>query len=57
VQITNANSITITMLGSYADPVPALNALAITVQAWAQASHFEAHTHTIGQVVGLQARS
>uniref|UniRef100_UPI000ABA1381 hypothetical protein n=1 Tax=Verrucomicrobium spinosum TaxID=2736 RepID=UPI000ABA1381 len=54
VDVTNPNSLTVTVLGDYADPVPTVGALAVTVMAMGQASAFNAHTHTVGQIVGLQ---
>lgn len=52
--INDGNSVTITLLGDYADPVPALNALAVGIVAFGQASLFNAHTHTIPQVLDLE---
>jgi hypothetical protein len=55
VSRTSENSVTVTMQGSFASSPPALNALYVVVMALAEASQFNAHTHTIGQITGLQA--
>ncbi|XHR30422.1 MAG: hypothetical protein ACFUZC_07635 [Chthoniobacteraceae bacterium] len=49
----DANSLTITFPEESNPPV--LNSLAITITSAGPKSAFQAHTHTVGQIVGLQA--
>ena len=53
-RIDDNESITVTLLGAYAVTPPAAGGLGYTILAMGQASQFNAHTHTIGQIVGLQ---
>ena len=48
------NALTVTLLGTYASSPPASNGLAGTVQDLSLTSSFDAHTHTIAEVDGLQ---
>lgn len=55
VEFVDSNNLVVTMLGSYASPPPATGALRASVVTADQRSVFLAHTHTIGDIDGLQA--
>lgn len=52
--VVGPNSIEITLLGAYAVTPPAIAALAVVITTAGPISAFQAHTHTIAQIVGLQ---
>jgi len=52
--VAGPNSVEITLLGVYAVTPPAIAALAVVVTTAGPVSAFQAHTHTIAQIVGLQ---
>lgn len=55
VSITDDDNLDVTLLGSYASPVPTTDSLIITVADLTATSSFDAHTHTIAEVTNLQA--
>lgn len=52
--VVGPNSVELTLLGAYAVPSPAIAALAVVITTAGPVSAFQAHTHTIAQIVGLQ---
>lgn len=52
--IVGPNSVEATLLGDFASPPPAVGALAVVISTAGPVSAFQAHTHTIAQIVGLQ---
>jgi hypothetical protein len=52
--VAGPNSVEITLSGAYAVPPPANAALAVVISTAGPVSAFQAHTHTIAQIVGLQ---
>lgn len=52
--IAGPDSVEVTLLGDFASPPPAVGALAVVISTAGPVSAFQAHTHTIAQIVGLQ---
>ena len=52
--IAGPDSAEVTLLGYFASPPPAVGALAVVITTAGPISAFQAHTHTIAQIVGLQ---
>jgi hypothetical protein len=52
--VAGPNSVELTLLGAYAVTPPAIAALAVVISTAGPVSAFQAHTHTIAQIVGLQ---
>lgn len=54
VSIEGPNSVEVVLSGSFASPPPGLAALAVVITTAGPVSAFQAHTHTIAQILGLQ---
>jgi hypothetical protein len=54
VSIEGLNTVEVALSGSFASPPPGLAALAVVVTTAGPVSAFQAHTHTIAQILGLQ---
>lgn len=55
LNLNNANSLTVTMKGDYLSTPPATDELLIYILAFGLASQYDAHSHSIAEVTGLQA--
>ncbi len=54
VTVEDANNVEVTLIGDFASPAPSASALIVTVLAAGPVAAFQSHTHTIGQITGLQ---